>query len=144
MTPEEAVVERLLDIDAVTDLVGSRIYLDKVPQHGTYPLVLVQLIDEGTDYHLRGGQRRQARVQVDAYVEDVGDGNDPLASVLVLADAIHGDDAGSGLSGWIGQFGSPPFRVTGILRIDRSRGYEPDELRLLRQRQDYRVHYQVT
>lgn len=136
-------VERLLDIEAVTDIVDSRIYLDKVPQRGTYPLVLVQLVVEGTDYHLRGGQRRQARVQVDAYVEDVGDGNDPLAAVLTLAEAIHGDDAGSGLSGWIGQFGSPPFKVTGMFRVDRSRGYEPDELRLLRQRQDYQVHYQL-
>jgi hypothetical protein len=63
--------------------------------------------------------------------------------VLALADAIHGDDAGSGLSGWLGDIGTPPFRVTAILRIERMRGYEPEELRLLRQRQDYRVHYQL-
>lgn len=142
MTPEEAVCARLLDISAVTNIVGSNVLLDKLPQEGDYPCVLVQLVHEPTDYHLRGGIRDMARVQVDAYVKDVGDA---YASVVALADAIHGDDAGSGLSGWIGSLGSPPeFRVRGIFRIDRTRGYVPEELRLLRQRQDYWVHFDMT
>lgn len=142
MTAEEAICERLADIGPVTAIVHTRIYLDKIPQQGTYPLILVQLVDEPTDYHLRGGQRREARVQVDAYVQETG--ADPMGEVLALADAINGDDAGSGLSGWIGEIGgSPGFRVTGLFRIERSRGFEPDEVRLLRQRQDYRVHFQL-
>lgn len=139
MTPEVAVAERLLDITAVTTLVDQRVYVDKLPQQATYPAVLVQLVHEPTDYHLRGGLRFRARVQVDAYVKE---GAGPYDDVMALADAIHGDDAGSGLSGWIGStFGSPAFYITGILRIDRARGYEPDELRLLRQRQDYWVYF---
>lgn len=130
--------ERLLDISAVTDIVDTRVYLDKAPQQGEYPLVVVQLVHEPTDYHLRGGWRDRARVQVDAYAKDTGDGyND----VTELANAIHGDDAGSGLSGFVGNFGSPEFSIAGIFRIDRTRGYVPDELRLLRQRQDYWVHF---
>lgn len=142
MTPEEAVAARLLDIGAVTALVGARVYLDKLPQAGTYPAVLVQLISEPTDYHLRGGLRDRARVQVDAYVAEAN-GADSYTQVMALADAINGDDAGSGLSGWTGELGSPALRITGILRVDRSRSYEPDELRLLRQRQDFLVHFRT-
>lgn len=147
MTPEEAVRQRLLDISAVTAIVGTRIYVDHLPQNEiteeTPSAVLVQLVHEPTEYHLRGGLRRVARVQVDAYVHDSG--SDPMGDVIELANAIHGDDAGSGLSGWTGNTGgSPSLDITGILRIDRQRGYEPDELRLLRQRQDYWVHYRLT
>lgn len=140
MTAEEAVCARLLDIGAVTALVDGRIYLDEAPQRPTYPLIVVQIVDEPTDYHLRGGMRDRARVQVDAYVQK-GSGIDASADAMALADAIHGDDAGSGLSGWRGEIGSPPFLVTGILRIVRVRHYEPDELRVERQRQDYWVHF---
>lgn len=138
MTPEEAVSFRLLDIAAVTALASTRVYVDKLPQKPTLPAVLVQLVHEPTDYHLRGGLRDRARVQVDAYAADTQDGYN---AVMALADAIHGDDAGSGLSGWRGEVGSPALTITGILRVERTRGYEPAELRLLRQRQDYWVHF---
>lgn len=138
MTPEAAVVERLLDISAVTAIVGTRVYLDKLPQQATYPAVLVQLVHEPISRHLRGSLRWRARVQVDAYVKDVGDA---YSTDVDLADAIHGDDAGSGLEAWFGSFGSPTFNVTGILRVERERGYEPEEFRLLRQRQDYWVYF---
>lgn len=135
---------RLLDITGVTTLVSSRVYVDKLPQRGDYPAVLVQLVHEPSDEaeHLRGGARRKARVQVDAY-ETEGNGVDAYTNVMALADAIRGDDAGSGLSGWRGELGSPPFVVTGIHFIERRREYEPEELRLLRQRQDYWVHFVV-
>lgn len=140
VTPELAVLSRLQEISAVTAIVSGRIYADKLPQKGTYPAVLVQLVHEPTSYHLRGGLRNRARVQVDAYAAE-GSGVDAYTQVMALADAIHGDDAGSGLSGWAGEIGSPALRVTAILRIERTRGYEPEELRLLRQRQDYWVHF---
>ncbi len=142
MTPEEAVLARLLDITAVTTIVSTRVYLDTLPQKPTLPAAVVQLVHEPTDYHLRGGQRNRARVQVDAYAA-VGNGNDPYGQVTALAEAIHGDDAGRGLSGWVGDIGSPPFRVDSIQRIERSREYDPDELRLLRQRQDYWIFFSL-
>lgn len=142
MTPEEAIAERILTISAVTALVGTRVYVEKLPQAGTYPAVLVQLVHEPTEYHLRGGLRFRARIQVDAYAAEAA-GVDAYEQVTNLAEAIHGDDAGSGLSGWTGTIGSPGFHVTGVLRIERDRGYEPDELRLLRQRQDYWTFYRM-
>lgn len=143
MTPEEAVAARVLDISAVTALVSTRVYIDKLPQQPTYPAVLVQLVHEPSDdaEHLRGGARRKARVQVDAYEAETN-GGDAYTTVNTLADAIRGDDAGSGLSGWVGSIGSPPFRVTAIRFIERVRAYEPAEFRLLRQRQDYWIHFQ--
>lgn len=142
MSPEEAVAARVLDLTAVTTIVSTRVYVDKLPQKPTYPAVLVQLVHEPSDdaEHLRGGARRRARVQVDAY-EAEANGTDPYGTVMALADAIRGDDAGSGLSGWMGNIGSPPFRVTGIHFIDRRRGYEPEEMRLLRQLQEYWIHF---
>lgn len=133
-------IARLHQLSDVTALVGSRIYLDKLPQNCTMPAVRVQLVDEPTDYHLRGGQRDHARVQVDAYAREVS-GGDTYATAMALANAIHGDDAGSGLSGWAGEVGSPAMTITGILRIDRTRDYDPEELRTLRQRQDYWVWF---
>lgn len=139
MSPEQAVADIVLGLPAVIAIVGTRVYLDKLPPRGTYPSVLVQLVHEPTDYHLRGGHVQRARVQVDAYAQEGP--SDPYAEVMALADAIHGDDTGSGLSGYVGNFGSPGFSVAGIFRIERVRGYEPAELRLLRQRQDYWVHF---
>jgi hypothetical protein len=141
VTPEEAVAVLIQTFGDVTAIVGTRVYLDRLPQSPTYPAVLVQLVHEPTDYHLRGGERNRARVQVDAYAHDSG--ADPYRTVTNLADAIHGDDAGSGLSGYQGEIGSPPFRVDSIQRIERSREYDPDELRLLRQRQDYWIFFSL-
>jgi hypothetical protein len=143
MTPEEAVRKRILDLPAVTALVGTRVYLDLLPQTAAYPVVLVQLVSGVTDQHLRGGQRFRARVQVDAYALDKNS-LDPYADVMALADAIHGDNAGSGLEGWQGELpGPPPFRVMGIQNIIRTREYEPDDARLLRQRQDYWIFFKA-
>lgn len=136
MTPEQAVAERIRTIGAVTAVVGTRIYVERLPQSPTFPAVLVQLVDEPRTYHLRGGIRDRARVQVDAYAQEAS-GVDAYGQVMALADAIQGDDAGSGLSGWAGEIGSPAFRVHGLQLIERTREYEPDELRLLRQRMDY-------
>jgi len=138
--PEGAVVQRLLEVAAVTAIVGSRIYLDRLPQAPTYPAVLVQLVHEPSDQHLRGGARMRARVQVDAYAQEKS-GTNPYDVAVRLADAIHGDGGGSGLEGWFGSVGTPPFVVRAVLRIERTREYDPEELQLLRQRQDYWIHF---
>lgn len=139
MTPEEAVCNVLALFPAVTAIVSDRIYVDKAPQAGTFPLIVVQLASEQTFYHLRGGWRGPARVQVDQYVQESGDA---YRTVTDLAQAVNGADDATGLSGWSGEVdGSPPFRISGILRIDRVRKYDADELRLLRQGQDYMVHF---
>ncbi|HEX8030275.1 MAG TPA: DUF3168 domain-containing protein [Vicinamibacterales bacterium] len=142
MTIEQIVVERLLSIVAVTSLVSTRVYLDKLPQSPVYPCVRVTLIDELEDYHLRGGGLKTVRIQVDGFAKELS-GIDPYAMAAAVSDAIHGDDAGSGLSGWIGEFGSPALQVQACLRVDRRRYYDPEELRVLTMSQDYRVTYRA-
>lgn len=142
MTIEQAVITRLASLAAVTALVGTRIYLDRLPKdHATYPAVRVVLVDEVDSPHLRGGGGvRTARVQVDAYAEETS-ATDPYTAVAGVAAAIHGDEDGTALSGWAGSIGSPALEVQGCVRVDRRRAYDPDELQVVTMSQDYRITY---
>lgn len=143
MTPEAAVIEVLGTMADVTSLVSVRIYQLRLPQKPTLPAIRVQLISEPTDYHLRGGSGMyRSRVQVDAYAVEAS-GQNPYVTATDLGEAIHGDDAGSGLSGWTGLVGGSPaqLRIHAIQRVDRQVGYEDEELREVRDRQDYLVHW---
>lgn len=145
MTIEAAIAERLLDISALTALIGDRVYQMKLRQGAIYPAVRIQQISAQDEVHLRGpvGLER-ARIQVDAFMNEVGSW---YATCAAVADAIHGDGLGpsaSGLHGWSGDIGGSPasIRVVLIERIDRRPDYEAGELRIVRIRQDYRVHWQ--
>lgn len=144
MTVEEAVRTRIAACAAVVALVGSRIYMDKLPQSPTYPCVRVQLISDPAGQHLRGPDRMgRARVQVDCYASEAS-GVDPYARATAVSEAVEGDglgDGASGLSGWIGSIGSPAFRILDALPTDRKRFYDPEELRLVTMSQDYIVFY---
>lgn len=143
MTVEDAVIARLASLVAVTALVSTRIYLDKLPQEPTYPCVRVQLIDEQEEYHLRGGSAtKRARIQIDAFAKEQS-GVSPYALAATVADAIHGDDAGSAMSGWVGLIASPALEILAALRVDRRRSYDPDELRVVTMSQDYQVTYRA-
>lgn len=147
MTIEVAVRAYLAGLSAVVARASTRVYLDKIAQSTPYPCVRVQLISDPSEYHLRGvvGMSR-ARVQVDAYDQE-SSGHDPYSGAMALADAIHGDSAGgsaTGLSGYVGTMGgSPAIRVMGCFRIDRRRGYDPEELRVVYLSQDYMVIYRL-
>ena len=145
MSPEEAVVARLLDINALTTLVAQRIYMLILPQKPTLPAVRVQRISSLREQHLRGpSQPARARVQVDAYAV-ASSGADPYATASAVAAAIRGDglgDQASGLWGWIGSVGSPDVRIHNAeLVADDDPFYEAGELRAVRIRQDYLIHY---
>jgi hypothetical protein len=138
MSPEEAVLSRIVDLNTSA---GARIYMLKLPQQVTLPAARVQLVDDPGDYHLRGGSFPQvARVQVDTYAEETS-GTDPYAASRQLADEINGDDCGSGISGAVWSEGSPEIRIIGAFRVDRQAFYEPEELRIVRIRQDFLIHY---
>jgi hypothetical protein len=144
MTVEEAVLARVTALAGVQALVGSRVYLEMLPQSPVYPCVRVTEIDDPGSYQMRGpdGMGR-ARVQVDAFARE-GNAYDAAAT---LVEAIEGDGAGrnaTGLSGWIGEVGSPPFFVLACQRIDRRRQFDPDEIRVLMMSLDYRVTYRTT
>jgi hypothetical protein len=141
MTIEQVIWSRLGSLVAVVALVSTRIYLDKLPQAPTYPCVRVTLVSDQLMYHLRGGGvARRAMIQVDAYAREVS-GVDPYALVATVSAAIHGDDAGSGISAWSGEVS--PFRIQGAFRVDRRRHYDPGELRVLTMSQDYQVAYRA-
>jgi hypothetical protein len=143
VTPEGAVIARLQEIGDVTALVGDRIFMLVIRQGSILPAIRVQLIDDVLDYHLKGGTPvGPARVQVDCWAV-AASGTDPYADANSVAAAIHGDDAGSGLSGWSGSLGSPPFDVRGIFRVDRAVSWESEERREVRVRQDYQIHFRA-
>ena len=141
MTLEEAVRARLLAITAVTDLVGTRIYILTLPQTPTWPAIRVALIDEPVTSAVDGETAlAQARIQVDAWVDATA--ADPYTAAATLATAIHGNGsytAPTGLEHWHGAIGSPAVTVKGMERIDRTVSHEIDVERLVRVRQDYRV-----
>src|SRR5262245_5954474 len=145
MSPEEAIVQRLLAIPAVTAMVGTRVWLVILPQSPVMPCVRVQQIsqiDEGQHTRGGGGSRGWARVQVDA-VAHVADGGNGYVTARQLADAIHGDgrgDVATGLLGWRGVIA--PLTITGIFSmLDAVAEYTPDELRHVRLRRDYAVWF---
>lgn len=141
MTVEEAVRARLLSLPAVTALVSTRIYMQKLKADPIYPCVRVTLVSDPSDYHLRGESGfGDARVQVDAFAHEVS-GVDPYALAVAVAAAIDGDGQGSGLSGYVGSIGSPAFYFDAVFRVDRRPQYDPEELRVLTMSQDFRIHY---
>jgi len=142
VTPELAICERLLATSAVTAIVSQRIYEMVLPQSPTLSLVLVQLIADPRNYHLRGPSTlSRTRIQVDAYVPEraVSITDDPGAKLNTLADAIDGS-----LNGQTFTVGDPvSMRVTGVFQEDRRKLREPDELRYLRVMLDYIVWTQT-
>jgi hypothetical protein len=137
VTPETAIRAR---IAALSTTASTRVYLLKLPQSPTLPAVRVQLIDDFGFSHLRGGgsDLRRARVQVDAYSREAS-GVDPYETAAALADAINGDEAGSGLSGFTGTVDG--MEITAIQFVNRQAMYEGDEQRLVRVSQDFFVWY---
>lgn len=115
----------------------------KLPQQPTLPAAVVQLIDEIKPLHLRGGSKSGvARIQVSVYRAEAS-GVDPYDEAQALIDLIHGDDGGSGLSGFAGHIGGSPggLLLTGVFFAGRRAIYEPDELRAVGIQEDYFAHY---
>lgn len=142
MTPEGFVADRIVDINTAA---GARVYQLKLPQDPTLPAVRVQRIGNVREQHLRGPQGTVVtRVQVDSFVAEA---SGAYGSVTDLADAIKGDglgDVASGLFGFKGTHGSPAILIENVEIVhDGTPDYEGEELRLLRIRQDYLVHWRA-
>lgn len=146
MTVEEAIRTRIAGLAAVATIAGARVYLDKTPQDPTYPLVLVYSAGDHVGQHLRGPDGEgYSRVTVEARAHEVS-GQDTY-QVAALYDAFDGDGRGrdaSGIFGWVGEVGSPPFEICNCAhRGSRDRFYDAAERRVLRMTQDYWVTYRV-
>lgn len=144
MTVEEAVRARVMAIAAVTALVSTRVYLLKLKPGTLATAIRIQQISEGTRYSHDGRDRVVgARVQVDAFAPEAS-GVDTYATVTQIAAAIHGDGArvgATGLDAFQGGIGSPAFQIRAVRRLNRTTGYDAEELRLVRCQQDYAVDY---
>lgn len=137
--------ERIVDLSTVA---GSRVHMLKLPQRPTLPAVRVQLIGTPQGQHLRGPEGSfVSRVQVDSF-EAEAVGSTAYTSVRGLADEIAGDghgDSATGVWGFVGlSQGSPAIRIDNVELVhDGTPQYEGEELRLLRIRQDYLVHWRA-
>jgi len=144
VTVEEAVRARIMAIAAVTALVGTRVYMQRLPESPKYPLVCVRFIDDQSPYHLRGPiGTKTARVQADAIARE-SSGVDPYADAMSLLDAIDGDGLGrqaTGVAGFVGGIGSPPFEIVGVFPQSRRTSYDPQELRIVTASRDYIVWF---
>ena len=140
MTPETAVLTRLLAIPAVVAIIGDRGFVHTLPQGVPAPYVRVSAIsDVSRATQLRGGGGpREAQIQIDAFARETS-GADAYAEVAALTAAIDGPGDGTGLDGYRGVVGD--VMITGALRLDRMTRYDADEQRLVRFQTDYRVHY---
>lgn len=64
----EAVAKYLLTQTAITDLVGTRIYPDVLPEACTLPAIVYSEISDNDNYHLSGVcTAAECRVQIDCY-----------------------------------------------------------------------------
>lgn len=135
MTPEGAVRAHLVATSAVTAIVSSRIYLDRAPQTPTSPYVLVRLVTDPGDYHLRGADRlTRARVQVEACADESATTRPTVDALVAAIDAALSGQA----------FDVSERSVMVALRADRRALYEPDELRILRIIADFIVWSHAT
>lgn len=132
-----AVRVRILQIGAVTALVNARVWTGPTfPQSPTLPGVKVMRVGGFETMHLKGASGlRWARAQVDIIAAT-------RAAAVTVEEAIDGDGGGSGLTGWSGEIGSPPFVVLAIEPLEDPRElFDPDERNEFRLMREYRVSF---
>ena len=140
MTIEGAILARLKEVTAVTNIIGTgdnaRIHAEHLPQKPVFDAIVLKFVSL-VRVHASGADPGivRARLQVDAWSEGYIGARD-------LGDAIRGDNAGSALNRWSGTKDTTvvddvflenelPLTETGVGSDDR----------LYRNSQDYMVHY---
>jgi hypothetical protein len=132
-----AVRLRILDIDAVTALVASRVYVQILPQRPTLPAIRLQRISDIQGMHLRGaGGKSSARVQCDIVATT------REAALAILAE-LDGPGDGSALIGWRGEVGSPGFEIDSIAPANITERFDAEDLTQFKVIRDYFVDYQA-
>jgi hypothetical protein len=126
---------RLLDIGAVTSLVGARVTTGQIPQSTPLPAIFVQRVGEVQRSHLRGGESMiMVRVQVTSLAVT-------RAGVVDLDEAVQGNGATTGLSNWAGTVGSPSVAVRWMQPAGVDEKFESGAQQRYRVDRDYLVHY---
>lgn len=142
MTVGEAIRAVLLEMPAVTALVGQRIRIGKLRQsEPTFPVICVHRIDQHGAMHLRGASGiKEARVQVDSVAME-GSGVDHMAVAFAVDAAVDGPGDGTGLLGFTGSIGSPTFTIHSVRPAGLRDGYDADELKQFKVMRDYTVRF---
>ncbi len=131
-------------IVALVALVGSRIYSVNYRQSLTYPAIRVTRTGQPeTDVTLTG----PTGITTSTFQIEVADseqnaaGGNPLKSALVIADMLAEKPANDGFNGFTGLLGVAPddLQVGVMLLTNQFETYDPDELRVLRVIQTWRV-----
>jgi hypothetical protein len=149
MTIGDGIKERLLAITPLVALVGTRVFELLLPQNERRVSVRFFVLGSARRTHIRGPINQfQQRVQVDGYVP-IG-GINPIDEVNELGKAILGDGLGAnatGLAGWSGIVGGSPDEPLHVFDVDVLDDgqllVEMDEIRRVRIRQEYRVHWRT-
>lgn len=146
MTIEAAIAERLKGLTPVSALVGARVYQLVLRQGSILPAIRVQRVSGTRDYHLRGRTNlKESRIQVDVYASS--ESGSPYATPVAVAAAVSGDGLGenaTGLDGFKGDIGgSPPTVRVEFTRCteDGRPEFEPDDLKQVRIRMEYRIRW---
>lgn len=124
----------LQSLPAVTALIGQRVYQLILPQIAVYPALRVQLFDEDEPQHLRGPSGLVfGFVQIDSYAQ-VGSGTDPYEQATTLGAVVHN-------ALMFEPFTSPasPSIEMVAKKIGRQAMFEPDERRIVRIMQQYKI-----
>lgn len=126
-----AVVTRLENVQAVTNLVSDRIYQGVLPQDGTFPAVVVRRIGEVVQLHLRGSSGMfKERIQIDSF----SDSAEPIGEAQSIDSAVFGDGSGSSLIGFMGELDA--YHVYCVEPAGVREQYEGEELRQYRVMRD--------
>jgi hypothetical protein len=148
VTIAEAVRVRLLEITAVTALVGQRVRVLRLAQGdtGAGPAIRVQRIGDDELMHFRGSVGVfRSRVQVDSVHQEGVGGINAYTSARNVDAAVHGNGAGSGLCGFRGSVtsGGDTVQFDAVLPSGCREGYDAEELKQVKVMRDYMVHWRA-
>lgn len=125
---EHAIYSKLSTTLAITQLVGSRIYPNVIPQTSTYPAIRYQRISGPRVHSLTGPSGLASpRFQIDAVAQSYLEAGAVADAVRVALDGFRGVVAG--------------VSVEGVIHLDE-RDFDFDEGRLQVVSDDYRVWHQ--
>lgn len=142
----QAFLDHTQTLPALVALVGTRVHSVKYPQSPLYPAIRVSRSGQPDRDYTHDGD---SGIIVSRYLIEVSDSeqtavdNDPLTSALAVANLLSAKPVDSGFSGFKGLLGVAPNQllIGGMWLQSQFEIYDPDELRVLRVVQDWRVQH---
>ena len=134
--------DHVIATPAIQAVVSGRVHAVKRPQDPVYPHLFVFRVGQPIREYSHDGDSGlvTSRFQIEC-VDEESSGNDAVASVLALGILLLKKPADGGFSGFKGDLGISPneLAIGAMLHIGAFDDYDPDELRIVRHVQDWRV-----